>query len=113
MRPSVFLRNSGIAPGPAGPLYTGAAVLLVLVLELLALHGKAFEYLGITLQPLQPPGVSNPSLLDTVVAMAINGWLFYAVALALDGASPIRCASHRVCSTRSRRSPCCSRSAGW
>jgi len=77
------------------PAYTGAAVLLVLVLELLALHGKAFEYLGITLQPLQPPGVSSPSLLDTVVAMAINGWLFYAVALALDRrqSDPVRVAS--------------------
>ncbi len=77
------------------PAYTGAAVLLVIVLELLALHGKAFEYLGITLKPLQPPGVSDPSLLDTVVAMAINGWLFYAVALALDKrqSDPVRVAS--------------------
>lgn len=66
------------------PSYTSAAVLLVIVLELLALDGRAFAYLGITLKPLQPANVDNPLLLDTIAAMTINGAIFYAVAAALD-----------------------------
>lgn len=66
------------------PAYTSGAVLFVLVLELLALNGRMFEYLRITLKPLQPHNVTNPALLDTVVAMTLNGAIFYAVAAALD-----------------------------
>ncbi len=65
------------------PSYTAGAVMLVIVLELLALQGKAFERLGFSLAALQPRGVTDPELLDTVVAMTINGILFYAVASAL------------------------------
>lgn len=66
------------------PLYTGAAGLLVVVLELLALDGKLFGYLGWSMQPFQSPGVSHPVLLDTLTAMSLNGILFYAVASAAD-----------------------------
>jgi hypothetical protein len=58
--------------------------MLVIVLELLALDGRTFERLGFSLRTLQPGGVRDPELLDTVVAMTVNGVLFYAVASALD-----------------------------
>ncbi len=66
------------------PSYTAGAVMLVIVLELLALDGKAFARLGFSLRALQSPGVTDPELLDTIVAMTVNGVLFYAVAAALD-----------------------------
>jgi serine/threonine protein kinase len=66
------------------PAYTGGAAMLIVVLELLALDGKAFERIGLSLKALQPAGVSDPQLLNTVAAMTINGVLFYAVAAALD-----------------------------
>ncbi len=66
------------------PAYTAGAVMFVIVLELLALNGRAFEYLGITLKPLQENDVSDPLLLDTVAAMTINGVLFYLAGAALD-----------------------------
>jgi serine/threonine protein kinase len=74
------------------PAYTGSAVMLVLVLELLALDGKAFEHVGFSLKAMQPAGVSDPELLDTTVALTLNGVLFYAVAAALDrrGSDPAR-----------------------
>jgi hypothetical protein len=65
------------------PQYLGGAVLLVLVLELLALDGRALQHLGLTLGALQPHDVGDPHLLDTVAAMTINGALFYAVGSAL------------------------------
>lgn len=61
------------------PLYLGSAVLLVIVMELLALDGRLFAHAGITLAPWQSPAVSDPRLLDTIVAMTINGAVFYAV----------------------------------
>jgi hypothetical protein len=77
------------------PAYTGSAVMLVVVLELLALDGKAFAHLGLSMGALQPPGVSDPTLLDTVAAMTLNGAIFYAVAAALAGrnAEPVRVAA--------------------
>jgi serine/threonine protein kinase len=66
------------------PAYTGSAIMLVVVLELFALDGKAFEHLHLSLAALQPATVSDPRLLDTVAAMTINGALFYAVASALE-----------------------------
>jgi hypothetical protein len=62
------------------PLYRGAALLLILLMELLALDGRMFHYLGVSLQAWQSPTVSNPSLLDTVAAMTLNGLCFYAIA---------------------------------
>jgi serine/threonine protein kinase len=69
-------------PWLSRPSYLGGALLLVFVLELLALNGRAFHYLGVTLAPLQP-GASDPLLLDTIAALTINGGIFYVLAVAL------------------------------
>jgi hypothetical protein len=61
------------------PLYTAAAVLLIVTLELLALDGKLFRYLGVTLTPLQATSVKDSTLLDTVAALSLNGIAFYLV----------------------------------
>ncbi|HEY5611721.1 MAG TPA: serine/threonine-protein kinase [Thermoanaerobaculia bacterium] len=66
------------------PLYFGGAGLFVAVLELLALDGKAFEYLGLSMGALQPATVSSPLLLDTLAAMTVNGVVIYVVAGILD-----------------------------
>ena len=66
------------------PLYVGAAVLLVAVVELVALDGRLFGYLGLSLQPLQATGVSDPTLIDTLTAMTLNGVGFYLVASLLE-----------------------------
>ena len=72
-------------PWFARPLYTGAGVMLIAVLELLALDGKVFSYLGgLPMQRFQGPDVSNKLLLDTVTAMSLNGIAFYGVASAAD-----------------------------
>jgi hypothetical protein len=66
------------------PLYLGSAVLLVCVLELYALDGRALQQLGgFSLAPWQSAHVSDPNLLDTVTVMTINGALFYAIGAAL------------------------------
>jgi serine/threonine protein kinase len=62
------------------PLYRGAALLLMVLMELLALNGRMFDYLGISLQAWQAGSVSDPHLLDTVAAMTLNGLAFYAIA---------------------------------
>jgi hypothetical protein len=62
------------------PLYRGAALLLIVLMELLALDGRMFHYLGVSLQAWQSASVSNPNLLDTVGAMTLNGLVFYAIA---------------------------------
>jgi hypothetical protein len=66
------------------PLYTAAAVLLIVTLELLALNGRLFHYLGLTLTPLQAVSVSDPTLLDTVAALSLNGVAFYLVGSLAD-----------------------------
>lgn len=68
-------------PWMSRPLYHGAAVLLMVLLELLALDGRAFQYLGLTLGAWQRHGVHDPTLLDTVGAMTMNGVVFYLVAV--------------------------------
>jgi serine/threonine protein kinase len=65
------------------PLYRGAALLLIILLELLALNGRLFHYVGLSLQAWQPATVTDPSLLDTIAAMTLNGFCFYAVAAVL------------------------------
>ena len=66
------------------PLYLGSAALLVCVLELFALDGRALQQLGgFSLAPWQSPHVSDPNLLDTVTVMTINGALFYTIGAAL------------------------------
>jgi serine/threonine protein kinase len=71
-------------PWLARPAYTAAAALLIAVLELLALDGRMFRMLGISLQAFQAPAVSNPVLIDTLAAMTLNGLVFYGVAAAVD-----------------------------
>jgi hypothetical protein len=67
-------------PWLARPPYAAGALLLILVVELLAQNGKAFHYLGLSLQAYQSPDVSNPVLIDTLAAMIVNGALFYWIA---------------------------------
>jgi serine/threonine protein kinase len=66
------------------PFYTAAAVLLVIVLELFALDGRALAYFGISLRGLQKAGRADPILIDTLAAMTVNGIAMYAVASALE-----------------------------
>ena len=68
----------------ARPPYQAAAVVLVIVLELLALNGRTFHYLGFSLQGFQRREISDPVLLDTLAAMTLNGLCFYLVADALE-----------------------------
>ena len=77
------------------PAYLGGALLLVVALELLALNGRAMHYLGLSLQALQPAGVSHPRLLDTVIAMTANGVVFYLTAAVLNrrGSETVRTAA--------------------
>jgi hypothetical protein len=60
----------------------------MVVMELLALDGRLFHYVGITMQPLQSPSVSDPTLLDTLTAMSLNGLVFYAAASLADRHGP-------------------------
>ena len=60
------------------------ALVLTAVLELLALNGRTFHYLGFSLQSMQSTGVSDHLLIDTLAAMTLNGIGFYALASALD-----------------------------
>lgn len=61
------------------PSYLAAALLFVVVMELLALEGRGLQRLGLSLAPWQSPDVSDPTLLDTIAAMTVNGVLFYGV----------------------------------
>jgi serine/threonine protein kinase len=65
------------------PLYRAAALLFIALLELLALDGRMFHYLGFSLQPWQSSNVSDPTLLDTIAAMTLNGLVFYSAAAIL------------------------------
>jgi hypothetical protein len=71
-------------PWLASPLFLGAALVFVMALELLALDGRAFEYLHLSMRRLQAPAVSDPLLLDTLTAMTLNGIVFYLAGWALD-----------------------------
>ncbi len=66
------------------PLFVGAAVLLVLVLELLALDGRALGYLGVSMTGFQAAEVADPELLDTLAAMTLNGIVFYLAAWLME-----------------------------
>jgi hypothetical protein len=68
----------------AQPLYFLAAGLAVISTELLALDGKAFAHLGLTLESLQGGSVSDPRLLDTVAAMTMNGLAFLVMGILVD-----------------------------
>jgi serine/threonine protein kinase len=77
------LERTGL-PWFGRPLYTGAAVLLIVTLELLALDGRLFHYAGVTLTPLQAAKVSDATLLDTVAALSLNGLVFYVIGSLAD-----------------------------
>lgn len=68
----------------AKPLFVAAALLTVVVLELLALDGRALSYLGISLAGWAPAKIDDPTLLATVVAMTLNGVLIYWLGTNLD-----------------------------
>jgi serine/threonine protein kinase len=61
------------------PLYVGGAFVLVAVLDLLALDGKTFEYLNISMRGFQPKDVSSDTLIDAVAALSLNGMAFYTI----------------------------------
>jgi hypothetical protein len=62
------------------PLYVATALVLVGSLDLLAIDGKTFAYLGgFSLQPFQPKDVSSQTLIDTVATLSLNGMAFYAL----------------------------------
>jgi len=68
-------------PWLSRPLYFGGAALVVCVLELYALDGRALRQLGgFSLAPWQSPKVTSATLLDTVAVMTLNGAIFYAIA---------------------------------
>lgn len=66
------------------PLYFGATGLLVAATELLALKGRTFHYLGISMAGFQSPNVNDPLLLDTLAAMSLNGLVFYALGCLME-----------------------------
>ena len=71
-------------PWFARPAYVASALLLVVLLELLALNGRTFHYLGFSLQSMQANNVSDRLLVDTLAAMTLNGIGFYLLATVLD-----------------------------
>lgn len=75
-------------PWLARPAYVGAVVVFVGVLDLLALNGRTFHYLGLSMQSLQSAAVSNKVLIDTLAALALNGIVFYLVGSGLDRSRP-------------------------
>lgn len=84
-------------PWLATPLYIGGAVLLVVVLELSCLQGRAFHHLGLSTAPFQPPDVRDPNLLDTLAAMGLAGALIYSVAGILErSGSPLALKPARI-----------------
>lgn len=72
----------------ARPALVSAALVLVASLEMLALHGRAFHYLGFSLRAFQAAGVEDPSLLDTLAAMTVNGLAIYGLGVASERWAP-------------------------
>jgi hypothetical protein len=72
-------------PWFARPFYVAAALTVFIVLDLLALDGRSFHYLGgLPMQAFQPADVEYPLLLDTLTALALNGAVFYLLAAAIE-----------------------------
>jgi hypothetical protein len=78
-----WLERTG-RPWFASPAFVACAVVLIAVLDLWAMNGKLLHYLGLTMRHLQPAGIADPVLLDTLTALAVNGLLFYAAAAAVE-----------------------------
>jgi len=68
------------------PLYVAATVVVVVALDLIALDGKMFQYLDVSLQRFQSP--DDPVSIDTLCALTLNGLIFYLLALALERSGP-------------------------
>jgi hypothetical protein len=68
----------------AEPLHFGAAALLVAIIEMLALNGRALAHLGVTLAPLSAREVSDPRLLDAVATLTANGILIYVAGVLVE-----------------------------
>ena len=68
----------------AAPLYLAATVTAVAVIDMLALDGRLFHMLGISLQPVQPAGVTRPALIDTLSALSLNGAVIYLIATVVE-----------------------------
>jgi serine/threonine protein kinase len=66
------------------PLYLASAFVMVAVLDLLALDGRTFHYLGVSMRGLQPKDVSSDVLIDTIGALTLNGLAFYAIGSAVS-----------------------------
>jgi serine/threonine protein kinase len=66
------------------PLFVGAAVLGVVIVELIAQDGAVFRHLGLSLDALRPAEVSHERLLETVVTMVVNGVVIGAAASLLE-----------------------------
>ena len=79
-----ILRGARTPAWFARPAYVAGAVLIIAVMELLALDGRTFHYLGVSLQSMQSADVSDRRLIDTLAAMTLNGVGFYALASAFD-----------------------------
>jgi len=72
-------------PWFALPSYIAACGLFVIIIELLALKGKLFEHLHITLAWVHPQlGEDEITLLNTLAAMTLNGLLIYITGWLLD-----------------------------
>jgi len=71
-------------PWLARPLFLGAAILLIIASDLLALNGRLFHTLGISMKSFQPADVSDPELIDTLAGLTVSGLAFYAVATLAD-----------------------------
>ena len=59
-------------------------MLWVVILQLLALDGRAFRYLGLSMARVGAEEVVDPVLLDTLTAMTLNGILIYATAWLME-----------------------------
>ena len=83
-------------PWLSRPHYLAGTGLFVVVMELLALDGRALQHIGLSLVPWQPAGVTSPTLLDTVAAMTLNGVVFYAGGSLLlqRGSEQVKSAAH-------------------
>jgi len=73
----------------ARPALVSAALVLVVSLEMLALHGRTFHYLGFSLKTFQAANVDDPLLLDTLAAMTLNGLVIYAAGVMSEWWTPL------------------------
>ncbi len=78
-----YILERGRRPWFARPLYLGGVVTLVVVLELLAQHGKALEYLRISMESWKGRA-ETAVMLRTLTAMSLNGLVMYLAAAVIE-----------------------------